>query len=145
MTVSLPINLVSPDEDQPRKLFDDAAIAELWSSIRENGLQQPIKVRRDPEREGAFVIVFGERRYRAHVYGGAATIDAVVDEAMNDRASVDVAQIIENDQRESVTPLERARSYEGTGGALISVEPIGLDDLDIMAGEMMPEPIAIAA
>lgn len=105
----LPLNDVRPDPRQPRKLFEEGEIAGLWSSLRENGLQQPIKVRRDPV--GGYVVVFGERRYRAHVYGGAETIDAVVDDSMCDIGKARVAQLIENDQRVDVTALERGQSY----------------------------------
>lgn len=108
--VALPLSQVRPDPQQPRKIFEAAALADLWASIRENGLQQPIAVRRDDD---GYCIVFGERRYRAHLFGGAETIDAMIVD-MDDRRQVDVAQLIENDQRQAVTPLERGRSYAAT-------------------------------
>jgi ParB/RepB/Spo0J family partition protein len=71
--VSLPISQVHPDPDQPRKTFTAESIADLAASIRENGLQQPVKVRRIAGDD--YVLIFGERRYRAHLHNRAETID----------------------------------------------------------------------
>ena len=109
---NLPIGDVRPDPEQPRKVFGQDEIEELAASIRENGLLQAIVVRRDPTDQG-WLIVAGERRYRAHVHNGAETIAARIVE-LDNRADVDVAQLIENDQRVNVTPLERARAYQRT-------------------------------
>jgi ParB family chromosome partitioning protein len=105
----LPMDRVAPDPDQPRKLFDTAGLHELAASIHQNGLLQPITVRSaGPE---AFLIVAGERRWRAHQLLEEPTIRAIVIEPA-DTAEVRVKQIIENDQRVDVTPLEHARSYQ---------------------------------
>jgi ParB family chromosome partitioning protein len=107
--LQIPIEQIHPDPDQPRKVFDETALRELASSIRENGLLQPIRVRQiGPLR---YNIVFGERRWRAHKLLKAATVPAMVVEPA-DNAALRIAQIIENDQRQDVTPLEQARSYQ---------------------------------
>lgn len=103
----LPLERVRPDPDQPRKIFDEAALRELAASIRENGLLQPITVRKAGE---GYVIITGERRYRAHQIAGLQTVRALVIEP-KDTSDVRVLQIIENDNRVDVTPLEQARSY----------------------------------
>lgn len=107
--VSLPMDQVTPDPDQPRKSFDESAIRELAASIRQNGLLQPITVRRSAA--GGFVIIAGESRYRAHKLLEAATIDCLVSD-LEDTASIRVAQIIENDQRTDVPALEQAFAYQ---------------------------------
>jgi ParB family chromosome partitioning protein len=103
----LPIADVHPDAGQPRKLFDPDKLAELAASIRENGLLQPINVRKDPD--GGYVVVAGERRWRAFRLLGAATIPAHVREI--DVVGVRVAQIVENAQREDIGPIEQAQAY----------------------------------
>ena len=109
----LPMAAIRPDPEQPRRIFGKDEIEELAASIRENGLLQPIVVRRDPQNAEGYVIVAGERRYRAHLHNQAQTIPARVVE-LDSRADVDVAQLIENDQRVNVTYLERARAYKRT-------------------------------
>jgi ParB/RepB/Spo0J family partition protein len=106
--VNLPMSQVRPDPGQPRKIFDPAALRELARSIKADGLLQPVTVRRTGD---AYQIVAGERRYRAHELIGAATVRAIVIETTG-TADIRVKQIIENDQRVDVTPLEQARSYQ---------------------------------
>jgi ParB/RepB/Spo0J family partition protein len=105
----LPMARVRPDPGQPRKIFDPAALRELARSIKADGLLQPVTVRRTGP--GSYQIVAGERRYRAHELNGATSIRAIVIET-RDTADIRVKQIIENDQRVDVTPLEQARSYQ---------------------------------
>jgi ParB family chromosome partitioning protein len=105
----LPIGQVQPDPGQPRKRFDQSALRDLAASIRADGLLQPITVR-EVGRD-AYMIVAGERRYRASQLNNAPTIRAIVMEPA-DSADVRVKQIIENDQRVDVTPLEQGRSYQ---------------------------------
>jgi ParB family chromosome partitioning protein len=81
----------------------------LAQSIRETGLLQPIAVRRDPAGPG-YIIVAGERRYRAHLLNNAATILArIVDMTP---ADIPVAQIVENLQRADLNPIEEGRAYQ---------------------------------
>jgi ParB family chromosome partitioning protein len=106
---AIPLAQIAPDPGQPRRTFDDAALRELAASIRVNGLLQPITVRETaPDR---FRIVAGERRFRAHQLLGAATVPAMVVQT-TDPADIRVKQIIENDQRADVPPLEQARAYQ---------------------------------
>ena len=105
----IPVQQIEADPDQPRKTFDPRDLGELAASIRANGLLQPITVRVGGAK--GFLIVAGERRYRAHRINGAATIRAIVIEAP-DEADIRIKQIIENDQRADVPPLEQAKSYQ---------------------------------
>ena len=75
MLREIPMAQVRPNPDQPRKRFDEAKMHELAASIAEKGLQQPITVRPATKPKG-YMIVFGERRYRAHLLNGAKTIRA---------------------------------------------------------------------
>lgn len=99
---------VIPNPDQPRKRFEPQALAELAASIKENGLIQPITVR--PLPDGRHMIVAGERRWRAHVQAGLDTIDANVVEITDGER--DILAIIENLQRENITPLEEGRAFQ---------------------------------
>lgn len=101
------ISLVDPKSDQPRKYFDEAALADLAESIRENGLLQPILVREYGD--GRYQIIAGERRFRACRIAGLSEIPAII----MDRDDKNAAQIalIENIQREDLNPLEEAMAY----------------------------------
>jgi ParB family transcriptional regulator, chromosome partitioning protein len=105
---NMPLEMITPDPDQPRKVFGATELRELAASIKENGLLQPITVRK--AKGLGYWIVAGERRYRAHQINEAATIKAIIVDPA-DNADVRVNQIIENDQRVDVTPLEQAHSY----------------------------------
>lgn len=104
---ALPVALIYGNPDQPRKTFDPAELRALADSIRENGLKQPITVR--PDGAGRFMIVMGERRWRAHQLLEADTILAQVSDVDDTQLAIDA--IIENDQRVDVSPLEQARAY----------------------------------
>ena len=106
--LALPMCKVRPDPSQPRKLIDAADIVELAASIRENGLLQPILVR--PDRGVGYIIVAGERRYRAHEHNKAETILGIVRDMVP--SDVFVAQIVENLQRRDISPLEEAVAYQ---------------------------------
>ncbi len=105
----IPVSQITADSGQPRQTFDRTALGELAASIRANGLLQPITVRQVGA--DAYQIIAGERRFRATEINGSATIRAIVVEP-TDAADIRVKQIIENDQRVDVTPLEQARSYQ---------------------------------
>jgi ParB family chromosome partitioning protein len=105
--INVPVAAISPNPNQPRTTFDAAALAELQASIVELGVLVPIIVRRlDGER---YELIAGERRWRAAVAAGLATIPALVRTA-DDRESLEVA-IIENLQRENLDPLEEAMGF----------------------------------
>ncbi len=102
-----PVERVRPNPDQPRKHFDKAKLQELAASIHEHGLMQPISVRPVSEH---YVIVAGERRYRAHLLNGAKTIRCLV-EPTSER-DADEQAIVENLQRVDISPLEEAHAYQ---------------------------------
>ena len=109
--LDIPMNEIERDPDQPRKVFEPTALRELAASIRADGLLQPIVVRPSTTGRTRYMISVGERRWRAHQINGAATIRAFVT-IPKDTTTIRVMQIIENDQRQDVTPLEQARSYQ---------------------------------
>lgn len=101
--VELKINDVSPNTDQPRKVFDEEALNELASSIKENGVIQPIIVSR---KNNGYIIVAGERRWRAARIAGLKMIPAIVRELTSQQIMEQA--LIENLQREDLNPLEEA-------------------------------------
>lgn len=101
------VERLTPSPNQPRKRMDEAAIAELSASIADKGVLQPILVR--PSQDG-FEIVAGERRYRAAVRAGLASVPVVVRD-LDDREMLEVA-IVENLQREDLNPVEEARAFK---------------------------------
>ncbi|MGO2789738.1 MAG: ParB/RepB/Spo0J family partition protein [Lactobacillus delbrueckii] len=103
----LPLAEVRPNPYQPRKNFDEKKLAELAESIKENGVLQPIIVRRSV---GGYEIIAGERRCRASELAGPATIPAIIRQ-FDESQMMEVA-ILENLQREDLTPLEEAQAYE---------------------------------
>ena len=102
------ISLVDPKSDQPRKYFDKEALEELSSSIKENGLLQPILVREYAD--GRYQIIAGERRFRASKMAGLSEIPAIILEK-DDLKAAEIA-LIENIQREDLNPLEEAMAYK---------------------------------
>lgn len=106
-SVTLPISQVEPGLNQPRKRFDQDALADLTESIRLHGIIQPLTVRRLAS--GYYQIIAGERRWRAAKAAGLAEIPAVIIEA-DDRKVMELG-LIENLQREDLNPSEEARGY----------------------------------
>lgn len=106
-SVSLPISQVEPGLKQPRKRFDEVALAELAESIRANGIIQPLTVRRLAS--GYYQIIAGERRWRAAKQAGLVEVPAVIIEA-DDRKVMELG-LIENLQREDLNPMEEAAGY----------------------------------
>ena len=99
----LKINDVSPNTKQPRKNFDEESIAELAESIKENGIIQPIIVQRKKDK---YIIVAGERRWRAARLAGLKLVPAIIRD-LTDRQTMEQA-LIENLQREDLNPMETA-------------------------------------
>ena len=104
----LPISQVESCAGQPRKHFDDAALADLADSIREHGIIQPLTVRKLAS--GYYQIIAGERRWRAARLAGLTQVPAIVIEA-DDRKAMELA-LIENLQREDLNPIEEAEGYK---------------------------------
>ena len=106
--LELPVEALEPNPVQPRTHFAAAALDELADSIRETGLVQPILVRRTPA--GAYQIIAGERRWRAAKQLGLATVPVMVRDVGDDRL-LEMA-LVENIQREELSPLEEAHAYQ---------------------------------
>ncbi len=102
--LTLSVNEVEPNREQPRKEFDEKALSELSKSIEKNGVIQPILVR--PVAESAYQIVAGERRWRAARMAGLTEIPVVIREMSDEDAAV--FALIENLQREDLNPVEEA-------------------------------------
>ena len=101
---TLPLREIEPDPGQPRKTFDDETLAELSASIAEHGLLQPIAVR--PKPSGGYLIVAGERRWRASRMAGLTEVPVIV-KNVTDEQAMELA-LVENLQREDLDPVEEA-------------------------------------
>jgi len=105
--VELKINDIDPNTRQPRKTFDQERLEALAESIKEHGVVQPIIVKSEGSR---YVIVAGERRWRAAKLAGLKTIPAIIKD-MTSREVMEIA-LIENLQREDLNPIEEAEAYQ---------------------------------
>jgi ParB family transcriptional regulator, chromosome partitioning protein len=106
-TKKIRLDLISADPGQPRKLFDAGALQELADSIKANGLIQPITVRPHKKR---FIVITGERRWRAHKLAGLRTIECHVRNGVAG-AQLRLKQIAENMLRVDMEPMEEARVF----------------------------------
>lgn len=104
---TLPISKVSPNPNQPRKNFDETALAELSDSIKSNGILQPILVRKKGQK---YEIVAGERRYQAAKLAGLKEVPVIIREV--DDTEVFQLALIENLQRSDLGPIEEAQGYK---------------------------------
>lgn len=120
---SLPLKRIVPNPMQPRRLFTEAELEDLASSIRQNGLLQPLVVRPASDDSHRFELVAGERRYRALVSLEWADAPVIVREA--DDETLLVLALVENLQREALNPLEEAEGYEALA------EQFGMKQADI--------------
>ena len=105
----LPVGDLAPGPFQPRETFEDGAMAALIDSVGERGVIQPLIVRADPDEAGRYQIVAGERRWRAAQAAGLHEVPVVIQE-LSDAAALEVA-LIENIQRQDLTPVEEAEGY----------------------------------
>ncbi len=106
---SVPIEFLEPSEFQPRRRFNQDDMAALVSSVKEKGILQPILVRRHPTAANRFEIVAGERRWRAAQQAQLFEVPVIIKD-LSDQDTLEIA-LIENIQRESLTPLEEAEGY----------------------------------
>ncbi|MGH3651034.1 MAG: ParB/RepB/Spo0J family partition protein [Acidimicrobiia bacterium] len=106
--VEIPVDGIRPNPDQPRSRFDETTLAELAASITEVGVLQPVVVSRDED--GNHYLIAGERRWRAAQKAGLATIPAVVRGSSGQSNLIEA--LIENVQRQDLTPLEEAHAYK---------------------------------
>ena len=102
------VDHIDSNPEQPRLAFDEATLQELAASIREHGVLQPILVR--PRDDGRYQLIAGERRWRASRIAGHVTIPALVED-IDDDTALEIS-IIENLQREDISPLDEASMYD---------------------------------
>ncbi|MGI8534457.1 MAG: ParB/RepB/Spo0J family partition protein, partial [Candidatus Limnocylindrales bacterium] len=105
---NVPLDRIESNPEQPRLTFDEETLNELAASIIEHGVLQPILVR--PAEPGHYQLVAGERRWRAARIAGLDEIPALIEE-IDDDTALEIA-IIENLQREDLSPLDEAIMYE---------------------------------
>ncbi len=103
----IPLDLISPNPYQPRKYFDEKSLSELSESIKKYGLLQPIIV---VKKNNGYMLIAGERRYRAAKMAGFSEIKAIVADFENE--NLRELALIENIQREDLNPIELAKSYK---------------------------------
>ena len=128
--VRIKISEIEPNREQPRKEFDSEALSELADSISQHGVLQPLLLR--PLLTGGYRIVAGERRWRAARMAGLTEVPAVVRE-MTDAEEMLFA-LIENLQREDLTPLEEARGYR----TLIETQDFTQEEVSQAVGKSRP-------
>ena len=104
----VPLEVIKKNPNQPRKIFDESKLKELADNIKNNGLLQPIVLRRISSEE--YIIIAGERRYRAHLLLNLKSIQARVIEC-SDKTAYELS-LLENIQREDITVLEEANAYK---------------------------------
>lgn len=108
--VEINLDDIRPNPYQPRHNFDSKALRELANSIQASGVFQPIIVRQPLSNANHYELIAGERRYRAAKMAGLHTIPALISQ-LNDAETMEAA-VIENLQREDLTPLEEAQAYD---------------------------------
>jgi ParB family chromosome partitioning protein len=105
----IPLDQLHPNPEQPRRSFDETALSELADSIRIHGVLQPLLVSEDAP--GSYVVIAGERRWRAAKAAGLATVPAVIRERLGPKDELALA-LVENIQRRDLSALEEARAFE---------------------------------
>ena len=105
---SIPLSKIKPNKNQPRKFFDKGKMEELISSIRENGILQPIAVRK--LKDNTYEIIAGERRFRAAKQIGLKSIPAYI-LSIKEEAEIMEFALIENIQRDNLNPIEASEGF----------------------------------
>jgi ParB family transcriptional regulator, chromosome partitioning protein len=126
----LPVDAIHPNPRQPRRRFEPEAAAGLASSVRAQGLLQPVVVR--PRAAGGWELIAGERRWRAAKDAGLATLPALVREA-DDRDTL-LLSLVENVAREQLSAVEEARAY----ASLVDEFELSLGDVAERVGRSKP-------
>lgn len=124
----IPLSQIEPNPQQPRKDFIQEDLDELVASIKEHGVIQPIIV--DQKEDGTYLIVAGERRYRASKVAGLDKIPAVIKSQLTDEKILELA-LIENIQRSDLSPIEEALAYK----QIMELEGIGQEELAKRVGK----------
>ena len=109
-SLTVPVEFLHPGKYQPRQSMDEISIQELAQSIREKGILQPILVREHPDDPAAYEIIAGERRWRAAQLAALHEVPVIIKE-LSDLDALEVA-LVENLQRQDLSPLEEARGYK---------------------------------
>lgn len=128
--VKLKIMDIEPNRDQPRKIFDEDALAELADSIAKHGVIQPLLVR--PMPDGSYKLVAGERRWRASRMAGLTEVPVVIKELSDDEAMA--LALIENLQREDLNAIEEAQGIK----ALMDTLSLTQDEAAERVGKSRP-------
>lgn len=128
--VKLKIMDIEPNRDQPRKIFDEDALAELADSIAKHGVIQPLLVR--PMPDGSYQLVAGERRWRASRMAGLTEVPVVIKELSDDEAMA--LALIENLQREDLNAIEEAQGIK----ALMDTLSLTQDEASERVGKSRP-------
>ena len=128
--VRLKILYIEPNRDQPRKIFDEDALAELADSIAKHGVIQPLLVR--PMPDGSYQLVAGERRWRASRMAGLTEVPVVIKELSDDEAMA--LALIENLQREDLNAIEEAQGIK----ALMDTLSLTQDEAAERVGKSRP-------
>ena len=105
----IPIDHLRPNPHQPRQIFDDESLSELTASINRHGVLQPLLVSEDGS--DRYLLITGERRWRAARRAGLRTVPAVIRERLEDSDQLELA-LVENIQRQDLTPLEEAHALD---------------------------------
>ena len=127
---SVPLGKLVPNPNQPRKIFDEVALNELAASIRQHGIIQPVIV--EESGDGSFLIIAGERRYRAAEKAGLREVPVVV-RSFSPEKKLEIA-LIENVQREDLNPVEEAEAYK----ALMEHSSLSQEEVAEKVGKSRP-------
>lgn len=125
--VLIATSLIAPDPEQPRKEFLPEEIEHLGQAIKKRGLLQPITVRPNPSKPDNFLIVMGERRWRAHCHAGLQTVRCLVTSGSEDAARRFLDQTAENMARQKMTLMEESNAAQ-------RMTDLGLGDDEIATG-----------
>ena len=126
------LDKIQPNPNQPRKIFEDLPLRELAASIKIHGIIQPILVTPTPGRSGEYIIIAGERRYRASQIAGLDKVPVIV-KTFSERQQKEIA-LIENLQREDLNPMEEARAI----AAIVSEYNASQDEVAKALGKSRP-------
>ncbi|HEQ71971.1 MAG TPA: ParB/RepB/Spo0J family partition protein [Spirochaetia bacterium] len=126
-SLSVEIDRIRTNPDQPRKHFSEAGLNELAASIKEKGVIQPILVEQNPDQ--SYTLIAGERRFRAAKLAGLAVIPVLI-RSFNEIEKLEIA-LVENIQREDLTPIEEAAAYD----SLLKLSGVNQDELAAHLGK----------
>jgi len=107
--IFVPLENIIANPDQPRKTFDEDSLNELAESIKQKGIIQPVLAEEDPLNDGHFIIIAGERRFRASHIAGIDKLPLII-KSFSEEDKLEIA-LIENIQRENLKPIEEAKAY----------------------------------